>query len=298
MRVIKPIPITSAMVVSSTVPEGEQPTYVAATNYAVGVRVIYDRAVYESVQTPNTGKTPDIFPLFWAKISSTNRWAMFDTEVSTLTSTTTSPLTVTVAPSALFDSLAFFNVTATMLSVTIRDGATGPIVYSYSQSLDGVQVLDWYQYFYARFRPTRQVVLTGLPLYGSAHVTISFTGGGTISCGSVVMGLISELGETQYGASVGIIDFSRKETNAVTGNTTFVKRKNSRRLDARVVVDNFELSRVFQELEDLRATPCVWVGTKVAGLEPLTVFGFYRDFSVEITYSTESMCSLQIEGLT
>ena len=33
-----------------------------------------------------------------------------------------------------------FNVTATMLEVTIRDGAGGAIVYSYSQSLDGVQV--------------------------------------------------------------------------------------------------------------------------------------------------------------
>lgn len=297
MRVIKPLPITSAMVVSSTVPENEQPTYAAGTNYAVGARVIYDRAVYESVQTPNTGRTPDVSPLYWAKISSTNRWAMFDTEVSTLTSTTTSPLTVTVAPGALFDSLAFFNVTATTLSVTVRDGAAGPIVYSYTQNLDGAQVFDWHQYFYARFRPTKQVVLTGLPLYGSAHVTVSFTGG-PISCGALVVGLISELGETQYGASVGIIDFSRKETNTVTGNTTFVKRKNSRRLNAQVVVDNFELNRVFQELEGLRATPCAWIGTKVAGLEPLTVFGFYRDFSVEITYSTESMCSLEIEGLT
>lgn len=298
MRVIKPIPITNAMFVSSTVPENEHSTYSAATNYAVGARVIYDRSIYESVQTPNTARTPDTNPLYWAKISATNRWAMFDSEVSTVTSTASSPLTVTLAPGQLFDSLALFNVTATTLQVTIRDGLSGPVVYSYYQNLDGSEVVDWSQYFYARFRPAKQILLTGIPLYGSAHVTITLTSAGTISCGAVAMGLISSLGESQYGASVGIIDYSRKETNEVTGNTFFVKRKNSRRLNAQVVVDNYDLNRVFTELEDLRATPCVWIGTKVAGLEPLTVFGFYRDFSLEIKYSTESMCSLEIEGLT
>lgn len=295
MKVIKPAVMADANLISSSVPETEYAAYNAATNYAVGARVIYLHKVWESVQTPNTGNTPGTNALYWAQISPTNRWAMFDTEISTATSVSSS-LTVTIAP-GLVDSLALLDVDGISLDVVIRDGLAGPVVYSYSQRLDGSEVLDWHQYFYLPFIPVNEVVLGGLPLYGSAHITVTITSSGVINVGTLTVGMAFLLGDTQYGASAGIIDYSRKETSAA-GVTTLNRRKFSKRMSAQMMLKNYTLNNLQRTLADLRATPCLWVGADNAQYAPLTVFGFYRDFSIDVAYPTDSFCSLEIEGLT
>ena len=50
-------------------------------------------------------------------------------------------------------------------------------------------------------------------------------------------------------------------------------------------------------LEDLRATPAVWLGTDSSDYDSLNVYGYYRDFNIEITYPSYSLCRLEIEGL-
>jgi len=64
-----------------------------------------------------------------------------------------------------------------------------------------------------------------------------------------------------------------------------------------MMLPNTKLNKVQRVLADLRATPCAWIGTDVAGYEPLTLYGFYRDFSIDVAYPTTSYCSLEIEGL-
>ena len=78
--------------------------YSPTTDYTVGQRVVYESKVYECVQTPNKGNTPGAAPLYWALAGPTNRWAMFDSEVSTQT-IGDSPLRVVVRP-GLINSLA------------------------------------------------------------------------------------------------------------------------------------------------------------------------------------------------
>jgi hypothetical protein len=295
MKVIQPITIDATRLISSSVPETDYAAYAAGTNYAVGARVIYQHVIYESVQTPNTGHTPGTDALYWANIAPTNRWLMFDQEVSTAT-TAAAQIVVTVAP-GLADSIALLEISGALLNITVRDGAAGPIVYSHDHALDGSAVFDWQQYFYEPFIPIHDVTLTDLPLYGSAQITVTLTGAGTVEIGSLIAGITFELGDTQYGASAGIIDYSRKDTNAA-GVTTFVRRKFSKRMSAQLMVNNYALNNLHRILSDLRATPCVWIGTDAAGFEPLTVFGFYRDFSIDISYPTISLCNLEIEGLT
>lgn len=111
------------------------------------------------------------------------------------------------------------------------------------------------------------------------------------------MGTFYTLGDTQYGASVGIIDYSRKETDAF-GVTTFVRRAYSKRMSAKLMLDNVQMNKVQRVLADLRATPCAWIGADDVTYAPLVVYGFYKDFSIEVAYPTASYCSLEVEGLT
>jgi hypothetical protein len=293
MKVIKPVALTSAMLISSTVAETEYAAYAAATNYAVGTRTIYLSAVYESVQTPNTGHAPDVSPLYWAKVGPSNRWAMFDAEVNTQTVATTS-MTVVLKP-GLCNSLVLFNLVGAALVITVRDGLAGPVLYTKAVNLDGSVVVDWYQYFFEPIAQLTSVVLTDLPAYGNAHITITITGS-TVMCGHVALGSVYGLGDTEYGVNFGITDYSRKETTA-TGTTTLVKRKFARKLSASLTVKKDQVTKVNQTLENLRATPCAWIATDAPGYEPLTIFGFYSNFSITVQYATRSLCSLEIQGL-
>lgn len=296
MKVVKPVAITDAQFVSSTAPETDCPAYVADTNYAVGARVIYLHQIFESVQTPNTGNAPDATPLYWAVVGPTNRWAMFDTEINTQTAIA-SPLTVVIKPGYV-NSLALFGLEGATLDVTVRDGLAGPIVYTATRSLDGTVISDYYQYFFEPSVQLAGVVLTDLPPYGNAHITVSITGGGTVKCGILIAGTVYDLGGTQFGVRTGIIDFSKKETNTTTGTTKFKKGKYSKPLSAQLFVENGQLNKVNQVLDSLRATPCAWISTDEPGYELITVFGYYGDFSIEVTYATTSYCNLEIIGLT
>lgn len=294
MKVIKPVVLTDAHLISSTVAETEYAAFAGGTDYAVGARVIYKHVIYESVQTPNVSHTPTLWPLYWAPISPTNQWAMFDSETSTQTSAAGS-LTVVIKPGYI-NSLAVFGLEGETLDITVRDGLAGPVVYSATRTLDGTVLADWYQYFYEPYVQLGEVVLIDLPTYGNAHITLTVTGAGTVKCGTLAAGTAYLVGDTQYGASASIIDYSRKDTSA-TGVTSLTKRKYSKRMSAPLVLDNGQINKVQRLLADLRATPCAWIGTDSAGYEPLIIFGFYRDFSIDVAYPTQSFCNLEIEGL-
>jgi hypothetical protein len=297
MKVIKPVAVTDAVLISSTAPETDYSAWAAGTAYSVGNRVIRTSThrIYERLIAGTTATAPELDAVNWIDIAPTNRWAMFDSEVSTQTALA-SPLTVVIKP-GFVNGIALFGLVGDSLTVTVRDGLAGSVVYSRTLALDGTILADWYQYFFEPYVQRADVVLTDLPPYGDAHITLTLTGSGTVKCGIVALGTVYTLGDTQQGASVSIVDYSRKETDAF-GVTSFVQRAYSKRMSVNLLLANAQLNKTQRVLADLRASPAAWVGTDAPGYEPLTVYGFYKDFSIDIAYPQLSYCSLEIEGLT
>lgn len=294
MKVIKPITFTESMLVSTNAVESNA-NYNAGTTYAKDAIVNYGTHLYQSLVNSNIGHTPSTSPLYWLDIGPNNIHAMFDNQVSTSTVSTT-PLTVVFKP-GIFNSLAFFGLVGNSLTITVRDGTGGTVIYTKTFSLDGTIISDWYQYYFEPFVQRGEAVMSDIPPYTNAEVTVSLSGSGNVAIGLCSFGTFYELGNAEYGASAGITDYSRKDTDDF-GVTTFVQRAYSKRMSARLMFDNAQLNKVQRILADIRATPCVWIGVDDEDYLPLTVFGFYRDFSVDIAYPTKSYCSLEIEGLT
>lgn len=295
MKVLRPNPMTPAKLVSTTAADAH-PAYASGTTYAQGQLVTYQTGSYESLVNSNTGHTPDVSPTFWLRTGPSNSYAMFDNQISTQTAAT-GPLVATVA-CGVSDAVYLGNIIGTGARITVRNGLGGPILYQQEQNLQGEGVGDWYQYFF--FDATAQhaqAVFQGIPSFGSSHLTIEILGSGQVGLGIVLFGPVREIGSTALGANAGIIDYSRKETDDF-GATTFVRRAYSKRLSAQVLIENLQLNRVQRLLYDLRATPAVWLGVDDETFEePMTVFGFYRDFQTTIAYPKQSLCSLEIEGL-
>lgn len=296
MRVIKPIPYVPATHLVSTTATEVVADYNAGTNYAVNARVVLGNSIYTSIVTPNTGNNPATSPAFWIRTGPSNRYAMFDDQTSTSTSATTS-LTVVMTP-GLFNAMGLFGLVGTMVTVQIKDGSTGPVVYNRVINLDISEVFDWYAYFFEPNSQLGEIVLTDIPPYANAYMTVTVSGatGSTVQIGSLVFGNLNTIGGTEYGANVGIIDYSRKDTDEF-GTTTFVRRAFSKRISANVFLPNSQLNNVQRILSELRATPCVWIGSDDPTYSPLLVYGFFREFSIDIAYPKHSYCSLEIEGL-
>lgn len=297
MNVIRPNAMTTAQLVSTTAVE-QWPTWAAGTTYAAGNRVVHDLSIFQSLSASNIGQNPDTSPLAWVRIGPSNRWAMFDQEVQT--QTIGAGVLTAVFSTGGIDALFIGNALAASVTVTVRDGLGGAIVYQQTQTMAGLVVGNWFEYFY--FDPfvlRTQAVFADIPPVPAAHVTLALDGGGaTAACGIVSFGRVYHVGSTASGARAGMIDFSRKTTDDF-GTTTFVRRGFSKRMSANVLIEHGHVNRVQRLLYDLRATPAVWIANDGEAQieEPLIQFGFVRDFGTDITYAHLTHCNLEIEGL-
>jgi hypothetical protein len=318
MKVIVPIPITTdPQLLAHNATETAYAAWVTATSYTATTDfVLYNHRAYKCLVTHTSGPTtlPDaIGGTTWLDLGPSNKWALFDQEVSTAT-TKVGNLSVTIKPSAgtsrYFDSVCVLAVTgAGSVRVQVFNGTgrtTGPgdtvggdLVYTSTATLDNTYIGDMYQYYFNPFEIKTEVVFTGIPPYLNGEVVLTITantGGTTVSCGALICGLAAELGGVQYGASSGITDYSIKETDAY-GITTFVRRNAAKRTNYTLWVDNTQIRRVYSVLSEVRATPCVWLGSEEYTYSPLIVFGFYEDFDITVAQDTYSVCSLQVQGM-
>ena len=297
MRVIRPFEVSPSMIVANSAAEADA-EYSSVITYALDARCTFAATgrTYQCIQGPALGRTPNTSPLYWVDVGPSNRWAMFDGQISTPT-TAVGALSVTVA-TGMIDSVALVGVQAQTARVVATDGLGGPVIFDSSQPFSGDIPGDWYQYFFFDANSARTLgVWQNIPPYQSTHITVTINSGGAVALGALLFGLSSEIGEAEYGASAGIVDFSKKTTSA-NGLTAFEQRAFSKRLSVNLVVQRAQMNRVQRTLYGLRAVPAVWVATDIAELEEAgTVYGFYRDFSATISYPTQTMYSLEIEGL-
>lgn len=295
MKVLKPNVMSWAMLTSSSATEAHA-TWSSVTTYALNDIRVLETGRYQSLQASNTNHNPATSPTWWALLGPSNKWAMFDDQVSTQTAATAT-LEVKVN-TGIIDTVAILGVNAQTAKVTVRDGPGGTVVYEETQSMAGEEVFSWYEYFFSDPTVRRsQAVFTGIPPFGSSELTVLITAAAGLQIGSLVFGRVRELGQPFYGARAGITDYSRKNTDDF-GTTTFVRRAYSKNLQVQLEVDNLQVNRVQRLLYDLRATPVVWLGSNRPEFsEPLVVFGFYKDFYCGIEYPTKSNYFLEIEGL-
>jgi hypothetical protein len=303
MKFIKPVTITEAMLVDTSVAEpdaSDVAQWVGSSSYVVGdIRCQSGpgsvHRKYQCLVNTTSATPPEDDPVTWEDIGPTLRWAMFDNEINTQT-TDTDDLTVSIAP-GIVNSLAVLEMVGTQLDVTMTDGHGGPTIYTASFPLDTSEILDWYGYFFEPFRQRRSVVLTDLPPYLSGEITVKVSGTGTVAIGQCIAGTVYALGPAATGIQAGIHDYSKKTTNDETGVVSLEVRKFAKTLTATFKVPAGGLDAVHQLLEDARATPVVWIADDKGTYDALTVFGFYRDFSMTLAYPQWAFYQLEIEGM-
>lgn len=304
LTVVDPFEVTDAIIVTSggtantNVPETDYSAWSSGTTYAAGARVILTSThkVYESLQAANLNKDPVTQPLWWIEVGPTNRWACLDASVSTQTKQASS-IKYTFVPGRAVNALAVLNLDdATELSILVTSASAG-VVYDKTISLLSVPVTpSWWDWFYGFRRARTQDIRLDLPSYPDATIVVELTGGAGLAVGVLLFGQQKRFGSgIEYGARVGIQDYSRKEKNDF-GDTVLIERAFARRANFSLMIRKAEVDALQNFLSDVRATPCLWVGS--SEYESTTLFGFYKNFDILISYPENSVCELQLEGLT
>lgn len=298
MKLLRPLTIDATALVSSNVAETHA-LYSGATSYADGdiVRsepstgtVLFESLVGSNVGNPLTDATK------WLPLGASNRWKLFDRSVTSQT-TNADDIEVVIQTVGRVDSVAILNVNAASVQVVAAD-ATDGVVFDETYSLvSSSGITDIFAWLTEPIERLADYYVTGLPtLYANLELTITIASpGGTAMCGGLVVGLSREVGGAQYGATVGIQDYSRKITDTF-GNLTVFEGAFSKRGNFTVFVDSALTDQVQVLLARYRATPIVYVGSEAYG--STLIYGFYRDSNVEIAGPNHSILSIEIEGLT
>jgi len=295
MIIIKPMPVTAA-VLTSNVPEMDYPSWSAGTNYLVGDLAIYNHRIYESLQHPNTGHQPDTSPTFWLDIGATNRYRMFDAVINSVTSNPDT-IDVTITTNSIINGVALFGLSAATVQVQLIDPIDG-IVYDETRELaDNDEVVDWWTYFFTPVAERKtEIVFLDLPTYpGASARMVADNTGSDAMVAEMVVGMQRVIGVTNYDTTIGIRDFSRKETDEF-GNTVIIERAFSKTADYDVVVETPTIASVQRFLASIRATPSVYIGDE--NRSDTINYGIYRSFSIVYTEPSISGLTIEVEGLT
>jgi len=295
MKIVRPALIDAAALITSSVAE-TIPLWSNLVTYAPGDQVRDDSVhlVYESVQASNINH-PLTDPAWWTEVGPTNRWAMFDGKVATVTTGATG-LDVAIQPTGRVDSLALLNVDAATVTVTATDGEDGVVFDQTYSMVSDSGITDWYAYFYEPILRKTDLIITDIPLYNAPGITVNLDSGGVpVSAGVLIVGQAKDIGSAAFGARVGITDYSIKEADAF-GNFSIVERAFARKGSFSIMIDPALVDEIARVLAGYRATPVLYIGADNYG--STAIYGFYRDFTIEISYPTASFCTLELEGLT
>jgi hypothetical protein len=302
--VLVPMIIEDAMVTSSTLsePNTGETSWVSAGTYAVGDRRIRTTThrEYECISA-HTGITtyPEDDPMRWVDIGPTDKWAMFDTTVSTITETVTT-MTVVVEP-GFFNALALYGLVGANLSITIKTATGGTTIYSYSGALDGPYVDEW-DWCWGPFRENTKFLVSNIEPYPEAEITITVTAGSgsRVGIGMLIVGdlrnlILSGVGGTQYGARAEPVDYSYIKINDY-GDAQIVKRRSATDMKIKVFVPQEDADYALTCIQEVLALPAAWIATTVDGYEGLNVFGLGSG-SMAYEGPNYTMFEINVKGL-
>ncbi|PHS48752.1 MAG: hypothetical protein COB05_04380 [Marinobacter sp.] len=248
-------------------------------------------ALIDNQERPDEGVQTD--PPTWLDLGVVNRFRGFDGKVATQM-VGGQTMAVTISPARVISGVGVFNVEARRLRVEILDDAGLVVWDSGDRSL-----IDAAFAGEDESDPIAQIpdyVITGFPFSGgqSLRIILSGDGSGSTKVGQIIAGTVREIGDSLFGARVGILDFSRKERD-VFGDFDITERRFSNRAELPVSIRTSNIAYVQRVLADVRATPVAYVAAE--SQRETIIYGFFRSFDIVLDGPVWSECVIEVEGL-
>ena len=329
MKIISLKPVTPDFLISSTLPASSESEWSDSVSYSEndivkvsksedGTEDIAPINIYKKTSTSDNPYPPNDDGTNWLNLGATNRWAMFDQYVlsssaSTVAATSTVPSEFTVEiDSGNANYIGLFNLNCSKIYLEYKK-STGVYQEFNETNFPNVKEIQnyypyefqrdtqsWLDYLFGDFIWKRDIVF---PIQWDkvSSIKIKFENsaeGQFAECGMCVVGQSYYVGETQYGASSGILSFSRKDRNEYTGYTYLKKGNSAKKMDIDVMIDNSKYNRIHSIMSSADGLPIILQGNNSGtGFEPFMVYGFLASFDMTVKYPKKSLCTIEAEGL-
>lgn len=283
---------------------------IITTNTGTGIHTatVSSHYLYESLAANNLNNVPHKtfatsttavpgVSFWWLRLGATNRWKAFDSYISSQTENSGS-ISYVIQAAGRIDSVALMNIqNANSVTLAAVD-TTGAVVYTKTYNLiSSLSISSYSAWFFEPIEHDINLVDTDFPPYSNLQVTVTLNGnvGDMVRCGAVVLGLSKQIGDTQFGAKLGIVDYSVKATDEF-GNKTITQRNYSDIGNFAVFIDRLSVDATKAELTKWRGVPIIYIGSD--NYKSSIIYGFFKDFSITISYPTFSVCTIDVEGLS
>ncbi len=327
LKIMQPIKLTSAMLLSCSIPENDHAEWSAASTYATGARVIRTTThrIYQAVAdiTGNASNAaPEADKTRWVEIGPTNRWAMFDQRISTRSVGTGAGLSVQIQPGrcngvALMDMVNIPEYTLKVrwpatngvlkdetseyaYGITLRTVFTATeVVLTYSVNLRTRNVNSWKEYFLEPYA-IKSDSFIGFASRADATITLTVpaavVGDPVPEIGAFMLGNYIEVGTTGRDVNASAESYTLINTDD-WGISTIVERDYIKRVSYPVLVPNYGLNRAFSTMAELQSKPAVFVGSDDFRYTSFTVYGVVENFNVGVDNGIYSILNVTVKGI-
>jgi len=306
MRVIVPLVVTPAMLVSSNVPEPDASmgeVVWAAGAFAKGdqVIVVATHRIYKAyLAIASSTVSPELDPTQWQDIGPTNLWAMFALDRNTQT-VRTSPIIVVIAPGKRVDAFALVGQEATENLVEMDVTGLGT-VYTYSEDLITRITTTWSEYFFGEFGTKPSTVQFDLPPYSAGEITITITNDtGSAKCAACVIGNSFNIGSAELGAESLALNFSEIKREFDGSLATLIPRRTVPKTTQNILLGKPEVNKTRLLRSKLNAMPAVWStlddNNEDGYFEALLILGVYKEWTINMAHPEHAKITLELEEI-
>lgn len=303
MKVIKPTPIGQFSDVEyENVPLSLHPEWEATASYTVGDMVYSSESEYIAV-ADSTGVDPKITSETptWFKTGVVNRLRPFDLILSNPMQAEPGSdfMRIRLKLSTLADQVVLFGLVGKEVAVKVFSPQGTELVDQSKtvELIDSSGVSSWHDYFFSPISALDEAMFEDVAGYPGNTIEITVSSpNGTARLGQAVVGRGRDLGVVCEGSTVGIQDYSRKERDD-WGNPKVIERPFSLSAEYDLAIPSSQVRDIRKMLASLRATPAVYVEPELANSFGAMVYGYYKDFSINLRVGETSFLSLEVEGL-
>ena len=279
MKVLIPYAITDGVLTYSSTPEADYPVWYALQFFAAGARVIRPglHRIYERQVAGYGSIPPEVDTANWTLVGPTNRWAMLDDSVGSSTTGAGSVSATLLLPGPVND-VVLMNVIGSTVTLALNGRNIRSAAVPASDRAGVGSALQ----------------INGLSLTGTPSLTVTVTGTGTVSVGTLAVGTFTAIGDDERGLQIGMQSYSSKAFDKF-GAATVVKRSTARRLSGSITLSPAATDQCARVLTALRARPAVWVG--LPWVDATFVYGIASNWSLSVQRGI-TRGTLSIRGLT
>ena len=238
----------------------------------------------------NTIDMPEVGSIVWKDLGYTNKYKLLD---DSLTSQTVVDGNMEMSfITTKIDSIYLFRLIGTSVNVTVTQIDTDTEICNQTTSLISKNSGGTFRgYFFNDFTFVTKF-FSEVPINFNVRIDITIFGT-TTKCGLVGIGRSDDFGATLYGAKVGMLDFSKKETNT-NGESYFVEGNYKPTNSLTIDLPSNRTDYIVEQLQGLRAKPVIWKGSDYTST---IIFGIFNDWTVVFSTPTITRININLESL-